>query len=306
MAKEELAPSRKLAAKVIYAAFQILKEHDGQQPGKEIILQIAKRVTLDDWAKAKYEKSGYIRWQSILHFFSIDCIKAGYLLKKKGIWYLTPEGERAIELGEILLLQTASAKYKEWASTNIIKESESIDTKEGLEEASQKPEKLLDAELDEIEQRAFEGLKEFIYEKNAYEFQDLAAALFRGMGYYTPFVAPKGKDGGIDIVAYKDPLGAELPRFKVQVKHRENPASVDEIRQLMGLLQKNGDTGIFISTGGFTQDSKSAARNSLVHIELIDLPRFRDLWLEFYTKLNDEDKSMLPLRPIHFLATKGI
>ena len=29
-------------------------------------------------------------------------------------------------------------------------------------------------------------------------------------GYYTPFVAPKGKDGGIDLIAYQDPLGARL------------------------------------------------------------------------------------------------
>jgi restriction system protein len=25
----------------------------------------------------------------------IDCIKAGFLVKKKGIWFLTPEGEDA-------------------------------------------------------------------------------------------------------------------------------------------------------------------------------------------------------------------
>lgn len=29
----------------------------------------------------------------------------------------------------------------------------------------------------------------------------------RAMDYYTPFIAPKGKDGGIDIIAYLDPLG---------------------------------------------------------------------------------------------------
>jgi hypothetical protein len=28
-----------------------------------------------------------------MHFYTIDCIKAGYLRKTKGVWYLTPEGE---------------------------------------------------------------------------------------------------------------------------------------------------------------------------------------------------------------------
>ena len=56
------------------------------------------------------------------------------------------------------------------------------------------------------------------------------------MGYYTPFVAPRGKDGGIDIVAYRDPLGTQAPRMKVQVKHRGNTkASVKEVRELMGI-----------------------------------------------------------------------
>ena len=122
------------------------------------------------------------------------------------------------------------------------------------------------------------------------------------MGYYTPFVAPKGKDGGVDIIAYRDPLGTVSPRIKVQVKHREQSANVQEIRQLMGLLQKDGDVGIFISSGGFTPDAKTTARSSHVHVELIDLPRFIELWQEFYSKLSDEDKSMLPLTPIFFYA----
>ena len=98
MAKEKLSRSRELGSKVIFAALQILSEMGGQAPGREVISQVEKRVILDDWAKATYEKLGYIRWQSMLHFFSIDCIKAGYLVKKKGTWYLTPEGESALML----------------------------------------------------------------------------------------------------------------------------------------------------------------------------------------------------------------
>jgi restriction system protein len=156
--------------------------------------------------------------------------------------------------------------------------------------------------LDEIEQLAIEGIRKEIASKNPYEFQELTAALLRGMGYFTPFVAPRGKDGGIDIIAYRDPLGTVSPRIKVQVKHRQVPATVEEIRQLMGLLQKDGDVGIFMSTGGFTADAKTTARSSHVHVELIDLSRLIDLWQEFYPKLSDEDKSKLPLLPIYFLA----
>lgn len=149
---------------------------------------------------------------------------------------------------------------------------------------------------------AIEGLKKQIGLKNPYEFQELIAALLRGMGYYTPFVAPQGKDGGIDVIAYRDPLGTVSPRIKVQIKHRGHMASVQEVRQLMGLLQKDGDVGMFVSSGGFTPDAKTTARGSHVHVELIDLDRFIALWQEFYAKLADEDKAFLPLVPIYFYA----
>ncbi len=293
---KKLSKSRELAAKVIFAALQILKENGGELNGREVVEKVGQRVELDDWAKSKYEKSGYIRWQSILHFFSIDCIKAGYLIKKKGTWYLTPEGESAISLGEVELLESATKAYRKWK-----KEKETEANDEEVDDTSSS-DKEQEATIDEIEQIALDGIKSHIKSKNPYEFQDLVAALLRGMGYYTPFVAPKGKDGGVDIIAYRDPLGTVSPRIKVQVKHREQSANVQEIRQLMGLLQKDGDVGIFISSGGFTPDAKTTARSSHVHVELIDLPRFIELWQEFYSKLSDEDKSTLPLTPIFFYA----
>ncbi len=251
-----------------------------------------KSITFDDWALERYEKSGYVRWESILHFYSIDCVKAGYLVKKNGVWYVTPEGEDALKLGPEKMLCEANAAYSKWRTEHPVSPKEDIPDEPSAQVFS----------YEEIEQKAIEGLEAFIDSKNAYEFQDLVAALLRGMGYYTPFVAPKGKDGGVDIVAYRDPLGTESPRIQVQIKHRESSATVQEVRQLMGLLQKEGDVGIFVSTGGFTPDGRNAARGSHVHVELIDLNRFIRLWQDFYDKLKEEDKSLLPLRPIFFLS----
>jgi restriction system protein len=295
--RDKLPRSRELAAKVIFAALQILKEKGGQAPGRDVIAEVEKRVSLDEWARATYEKSGYVRWQSILHFFSIDCIKAGFLVKKKGVWYLTPEGEKALSLGDVGLLQAASAAYLKWRETHQpAKRPENEEISEGGEQEQE-------ATIHEMEQLAFEGLKKQIAAKNAYEFQELVAALLRGMGYYTPFVAPKGKDGGIDVIAYRDPLGTVSPRIKVQIKHRvDTPATVQEVRQLMGLLLKDGDVGMFVSSGPFSGDAKTTARAAHVHVELVDLDRFIALWQEFYSKLTDEDKSLLPLVPVYFYA----
>ena len=295
MTLPKLSRSRELAAKVIFAALQILKEKGGEAPGREVLAEVEKSVHLDDWARTIYEKSGYVRWHSMLHFFSIDCIKAGYLVKKKGVWYLTPEGESALQLGEVGLLNAATVAYRKWRDEN---QPPELKEEEAAEEGQQGQE----ATIHEIEQLAIEGLKKQVNLNNPYEFQELVAALLRGMGYYTPFVAPQGKDGGVDVIAYRDPLGAVSPRIKVQIKHRESSASVQEVRQLIGLLQKDGDVGMFVSSGGFTSDAKTTARGSHVHVELIDLDRFISMWQEFYAKLTDEDKSLLPLRPLFFYA----
>lgn len=293
MAKENLSRSQELAAKVAHAALRILKEKGGQASARDVIAEVERTVDFDPWAKEVYEKSGNVRWKSILRFFSIPCIKAGFLIKKKGVWYITPEGEKALDLGPIGLLEAARKAYRNWRQENQpLDEDESAAGGDVEQEAT----------IHEIEQLAIEGLKRQIALKNPYEFQELVAGLLRGMGYYTPFVAPQGKDGGIDVIAYRDPLGSASPRIKVQIKHRESPASVQEVRQLMGLLQKDGDVGMFVSSGGFTPDAKFTARGALVHVELIDLDRFIALWQEFYPKMIDEDRSLLPLVPIYFYA----
>ena len=52
--------------------------------GKEVLQRIAVTVPFDDHEKHQYERTGYIRWRSILHFYSIDRIKAGYMRRTKG------------------------------------------------------------------------------------------------------------------------------------------------------------------------------------------------------------------------------
>jgi len=71
MAKDKPSRSRDVANKVIFAALQILKERGGQAPGRDVIAEVEKRVALSEWANAVYEKSGYVRWQSILHWMDV-------------------------------------------------------------------------------------------------------------------------------------------------------------------------------------------------------------------------------------------
>jgi restriction system protein len=298
---EKLSPSSQSVAKTLFATFKILKSAGGQLSGRNVIEKIRETVQFNDWEKQIYEKTGYIRWESILHFYTVDCQKAGFLRKNKGVWYLTEEGEKAISLGQIKLLETVSKAYRKWAADN--KEEKPKKENEPIELEENKPQ-TQKANLDLTEEQALAGIKDFIKSKNAYEFQDLVAALLRAMKYYTPFISPKGKDGGLDIVAYNDPLGATSPRLKVQVKHRtDSSVPVDDIRSLTGLLNKDGDIGLFVTSGSFTSEAERCARESHRHIKLLDIDNFITLWQEFYNQMTDEDKNLLPLHPIYFLGS---
>jgi restriction system protein len=301
--EKKLAPSKMSASKTIFTAFNIIKDNHNEMPIKDLLKEIEKKISFTEWEKERYEKSGYIRWQSIFHFYSIDCIKAGYLIKKNGIWYLTPEGLEALKDGEQKLFENFTKGYKKWTEKRVVNLNNNDNDDEDEIETETEIEKNEDMLIyNDLLEKALEVMSDFINKKNAYEFQDLVAALLRGMGYYTPFIAPKGKDGGVDIIAYKDPLGTTIPRIQVQIKHKkENVASVKEIRELMGLLQKDGDVGIFVSSSGFSSDAKTTARTSNTHIELIDLNRFIELWQNFYNNLSDQDKNLFPLKPIYFL-----
>ncbi|MDR2414059.1 MAG: restriction endonuclease, partial [Odoribacteraceae bacterium] len=234
------------------------------------------------------ERTRNIRWESIFGLFSIDCTKAGFLVKNKGIWFLTNEGKKAMELGEEHLLKAAREGYKKWQN-NIDNEIADENTQE--------------IRIEALEEQAIYGIREFIKRKNAYEFQNIVAALLRAMGYYTPFISPKGKDGGVDIIAYTDPLGAIVPRLKVQVKHTPDDAvNVETIRGLTGLLNKDGDIGLVVTSGRFTSESERTARESHRHVKLLNGDDLIELWRKFYAKMPDEDKNLVPLHSISFLG----
>ncbi len=276
-------------------ALTIVLEQGGSCPSNVVFQELEKRLTFSDYEKEVYKKSGYIRWESITHFYSIDLAKAGWLKKHKGSWFITEDGKKALEYDVDTFINKANEKYHEWAdSRELIRDKE-------VEPETDHPS--ITTTFEQALSSSREQIKGFIKNVNPYDFQDIVAALFRGMGYYTPFIAPKGPDGGIDIVAYKDPIGADVPRIRIQVKHRiDTKVNRAEVASLNSDLQKEGYIGVIVSTGGFSSDSLTEIRKTNKHIEKIDLDDFIDLWETNYDKMTDEDKNLLPLRKIMFLA----
>lgn len=296
MAKEKFSRTKACATKTLYAVMKEMSRRGGSMPAKELYPFVNENVELTDWEKEPAGKMQYIRWTNSFQFYSIDYQKAGFIVKKSGNWYLTPEGEAALKKTPEEVMIIANDAYHAWKKARDIEDNPDEEPTDNTAESDNS------MKLEQLESDAREGIKAFIASKDPYEFQDMIAALLRAMEYHTPFIAPKGKDGGIDIIAYLDPLGAKTPRIKVQVKHKpETAIGASEVRALSGVL-KAGDIALFVTSGTYSADARNAASGNDKFIRLIDGNDFIEMWQEYYDKMSDDDKNMLPLKRISFLG----
>ena len=150
--------------------------------------------------------------------------------------------------------------------------------------------------FEEVKAQADELLADLVSHLDPYEFQDLVAALLRAMGFRAVSTSP-GPDRGVDIVAHPDALGFERPRIKAQVKHRKGSVGGPEMRAFIATL-RDGENGLYVSTGGFTRDAEVEARGAREPVTLLDRDAFIRLLLEHYEDLEPEYKAQVPLRKV--------
>lgn len=282
------------------AILTVLKDSPDGIPAKQIPSKIEPILPFTDFEKSFYPSRPNVRRiDKIVRFTTIASVKAGWISKEKGIWRIMPEGLSVLERikDPEKLTEESDRLYKEWSANNPRTLPETINDEDVSEE--EVAEKLFDFE--ESEEAAWAQIADYLSTINPYDFQQLVAGLFRGMGYHINWISPPGKDGGLDIIAYNDPVGVTNPRIKIQVKRRQDKIRVEELRSFLALLGDH-DVGIFVNTAGFTKDTESEARtHNNRRITLIDLEKLYDLWVENYDKISDTYKKYLPLKPVYFL-----
>jgi restriction system protein len=149
-----------------------------------------------------------------------------------------------------------------------------------------------DMNSEELLQQIRTMVEDKVDKLDPWQMQDLVGGVLQAMGYQVR-VSPKGRDGGIDILAHRDAFGFEQPIIKVQVKHRRSTVSSAEVQQLLG-TNPIGASSLFVSTGGFTSSAISIAQQN--GVKLLDLSQLVELLLNWYDQIPDEIKSLVPLR----------
>ena len=286
--------TRERTGELLEAVLRIIDGKPDGVPAKEVIAEVAVRVPPTEFELSDYPSTpGTRRFDKIVRFATIGAVKAGWLVKQRGTWTITEAGTSVIGMyknpGD--LSRQAHKLYALWKKAQ--PDDDLVPTADDVPATTM---------LEEAEENAWAEIAQFLAEMPPFEFQEVVRDLVEAMGYYIAWVAPPGPDQGIDIIASTDPLGANGPRIKVQVKRHQSRVAVDGIRAFMAVLGQN-DIGLFVNTGGFTRDAEREARTQETRrITLLDAQQMFELWTENYGKLRDEARQRLPLRRVYFLA----
>ena len=286
--------SKKRRGEIQKVVLEILLENPEGIQAKNIIAQASNRLTLTEFEKADYPNSpGVRRFDKTLRFLTIGPVKAGWMTKEKGIWSITETGERALREfpSPENLVDESTRLYHAWK-----KEQPTIEVVEPSDDTES-------TTVEEAEELAWEEISDYLSQINPFDFQELVSGLLKGMGYHISWISPPGPDKGIDILAHKNPIWTEGPRLKVQVKRTPNTrVSAETLRAFMSTLG-DSDVGLFVASGGFTRDAEKEAREQEKRrLTLLDAEGFFDLWVANYKSIPDEEKLLLPLRFVPFLA----
>ena len=300
--------TRRRTGEFLRELFSILMVTPEGMRATDALQVLASRFTLTPY-EAGYYESGSRRFEKIVRFATVDCVKAGWMVKDKGIWTVTDAGEAAhTELPDPEAFYKRACKlYAKWKAAQPDSEGGAAEVAavvSAVDDVDNNA-KAASVTFEEAEEQAWAELSQYLRAMNPYDFQELVADLLRAMSYYVTWVSPPGKDGGVDILAWPDALCTRPPRIKVQVKRQQQAVSGEGLRSFMAVLGDD-DVGLFVCTGGFTKDAETEARTQEKRrITLIGLEKLFDLWDEHYDKLTDRARRRLPLRSIRFLAPGG-
>lgn len=288
--------TRRRTGELLRKLFELLMASPEGMPAKEALAALRGKVKMTEYEAGEYE-SGSRRFDKIVRFATVDTVKAGWLVKESGVWSVTDAGRKAhAKFSDPEAFYKAAVRlYHEWKKTR----GDDPDDDAPEVEGNDLSDKALQSSLETATDEARRTIQAFLGKMNEYDFQDLVAALLEAMGYHVYWKAKGGPDGGIDIIAFSDPLGTKPPRIKVQVKRVGKKIDVDGLRAFSGVLGED-DVGISVNLGGFTGPAEEASRSK--RITLVDGAKLVELWTEHFEKLDNEARRRMPVKPVFFLA----
>jgi restriction system protein len=286
---------RERQGKALRTMAQIVAEHESGIHASEVIAELERRMPPEGDEKGSYASHPDTTKLGIQAMFvSTGLVKAGWIRKLNGTWAITEEGRDALAkypAAEDFHLELRRL-YKLWRNSE-------VDLDDGDDEATLNAPAAI--ALEAAQEQAAQDIQSYLGNIPPNKFEELIEHLLRAMGYYVPYRTTGGSDGGIDIVAYEDPLGAKGARIKVQAKRHQGTIGRPVIQELLGSLAE-GETGLIVALSGFSKDAEQFARaHQTRRITLMDGPQLVELWIRYYEQVREDGRQILRLSPVHFL-----
>ncbi|MNK11247.1 Mrr restriction system protein [compost metagenome] len=280
------AKSKELASRVLHAGMSAALAAGGTMSLKDIKNTIVNQLSLDDWALEIIESNGLPRWETYLHFFSIDASKAGFLVKEKGIWHVTPLGASTLKLNPWQFLEKAVAGFRAWKQSQVqsLPTTNTADLSEEIDPLIPPEEQMLDIQTESNASLAAE-LLERLKAMSWQAFERVVVKVLIDMGYggsrrEAGRALQKSGDEGVDGIINEDKLGLDVIYIQAK-KWTDTCVGRPEIQKFVGALAgKQANKGIFISTTHFSEEAKEYAGKLQSRIVLIDGKRLAALMIE--------------------------
>ena len=280
--------------RLIQALFLVLKEQPDGLAAKDAIAAVQKKIELDPSETGVFEHTGQEKFPRLIRFATIPPVKAGWMAKQDGTWTVTEEGLKALDdhTDPAAFFKQARQMYLAWKKDNKATDASGDGDDEDSEEEIDSA-----VSLEDDEDAARAEILDYIAKMPPFDFQTCCAELVKALGHELAWISPPGPDGGLDFVAFADPIGATGRRIKGQAKRQQSKQDVNDVGAFLSKI-KGDDVGVFIALGGFTKNAEMDARADERRLIMLDGADFVRLWIEHYERLAEEARALLRLRPV--------
>ncbi len=156
---DNTSPKRRVGARCVRAAVA----HLGGPQAKSVLEKLAEIGPPTAFEKTTYpRRPGVRRYEKIVRFSTIGPVKAGWLVRSKGLWLRTDAGRKAYEqfVDSEQLMKEAGRLYRQWAAER--PQEPDAPLGEGTREGA--------ATLEEAEEAAWTEIEEHLEQINPYDF----------------------------------------------------------------------------------------------------------------------------------------
>src|SRR3954469_13731734 len=110
--------TRRRTGELLRTLFEILKKNPDGVRARDALKSLAEQVALSEYERGFFASGGQ-RFEKIVRFATVDCVKAGWMTKNKGIWSLTDAGAQAFQSikDPEAFYARATRLYREWKAS---------------------------------------------------------------------------------------------------------------------------------------------------------------------------------------------